>query len=115
MGALAFADLRKPCSPSFLTSDHSLRSGSRGESGDLHQCPGLQVSAQLLDVLDAVLVPLARSPRRNRFNAFPGHRTEKTMALLEITIQWYTTDLAWNLLHGPLHEISPGGNKLMLA
>jgi len=69
----------------------------------------------VLDVLDTVLVLLTRSPRRNSFNAFPGYRTEKAIALLEIAIQWNATYFAWHLLHGPLHEISPGGNKLILA
>ena len=91
------------------------RAAEGGEFRDLYQCPALPFSTQLLDVLDAGLILLVRSPRRNRFNAFPGHRTEKATALLEIAIQWDATYLAWNLLYGPLHEISPSGNKLILA
>jgi hypothetical protein len=69
----------------------------------------------VLDVLDAALVSGVRSPRHNRFNTFPGARTEKAIALMEIAIQWNATYLAWNLLHGPVHKISPSGNKLILV
>ena len=98
-----------------MTLHEALCSGWRGEFRGQYQCPCLQFSTKTLYLRYTALVALARSPRSNRFSAFPGDRAEKAIHLLSISIQWNATSNAWNLLHCPLHEVSPTCNKLILV